>query len=113
MRRWSDDMPTKLNTDVDIPFQPYFRNRMRSGQKQVTSRTRKMGEVGQTFPAFGYHFLITGVEQRPLWFVKRALWWYEGCESPRAFEATWCQIHKKAGWTPDKIVWVHAFGRLE
>ena len=106
-------MATMLNTDVDLPFQPYFRNAMRSGQKQVTSRTRRLAEPGQTFPAFDYHYQVIAVERRPLWFVKRALWWYEGCESPRAFETTWCQIHEKAGWTPDKPVWVHHFGRLQ
>lgn len=103
----------ELNTDVLVPFQPYFKGTMQSGQKQVTSRSRRLGEEGQTFVAFDRRFVILGVHQRPLSWVRQYLWWHEGCESPDAFVRVWPNIYKRAGWTPGRKVWVHAFGRLE
>ncbi len=103
----------ELNTDVRVPFQPYFKETMRIGQKRVTSRSRRLGEEGQTFVAFDYRFVILGVHQRPLSWVRDYLWWFEGCQSPEAFVRTWASIYKSAGWTPDRQVWVHAFGRIE
>ena len=104
---------TDIVPNIEIPFQPYFKDTVRSGQKQMTSRTKRTAEVGDIFNAFGTYCQIVGVEQRPLWFIKSALYWYEGCQSPGAFERTWCQIHQKAGWTPDKLVWVHSWRRIQ
>jgi hypothetical protein len=103
----------ELSTDVRVPFQPYFAKAMREGRKRVTSRPRRFGEEGQTFVAFECRFVIVGVQRRPLSWVRDYLWWFEGCASPDAFVRTWVTIHKRAGWTPGRPVWVHAFGRIE
>ncbi len=103
----------ELNTDVRVPFQSYFKRQMVEGQKRVTSRSRRLGDERQTFVAFDCRFLILGVHERPLSWVRDYLWWFEGCQSPEAFVQTWVSIYKSAGWTPDRQVWVHAFGRIE
>lgn len=103
----------ELSTDVQIPFQPYFKKALQIGQKRVTSRWRRLGDEGQTFVAFDCRFVLLGVHKRPLSWVKEYLWWFEGCESPDAFVRTWVSIYKSAGWTPGRPVWVHAFGRIE
>jgi hypothetical protein len=99
--------------EVAIPFQPYFKRHMRDGRKLVTSRTKQLAETDDTFVAFGCRFLVLGVHRRPLCWVRDYLWWFEGCDSPAAFVRVWVGIHKRAGWTPERPVWVHAFGRIE
>jgi hypothetical protein len=100
-------------TEVQIPFKSEFKKRMLSGHKTVTSRTRKYGEVGDTFQAFGATFRITLVFQYKLDCVAYLLCHEEGFDSPDEFIACWATIHPGRGYQPSQTVWVHRFKKEE
>jgi len=97
---------------VDIPFKPRFWKAMLDGTKTMTSRTRNMGEIGDTFEAFGTIFQITKVYPELLNFVALR-WKEEGAESYEDFKKIWISIHPIRGFDPIQSVWVHEFKRLE
>ena len=47
--------------NVIIPFRPEFKDKMLKGLKTATSRTKKYGNAGDTFNAFGATFRIIHV----------------------------------------------------
>ena len=95
---------------VHIPFKARFREPMLSGVKTMTSRTRKMAEVGDTFDAFGATFRITRVRQWCYWAILRD-WKIEGCSSREDLEAVWQEIHPRKKFKDDDLLWVHGFRR--
>ena len=99
-------------TEVTFHFQPEFQDRMLSGKKTVTSRTKKYCEVGDTFEAFGATFEITKVYQYKLDCVAYLLCHEEGFDSPDEFIACWATIHPQKGYVPSQEVWVHQFKKL-
>jgi len=94
---------------IRLPFYPEFRERMLSGQKTGTSRTRKFGDVGDTFDAFGEVFEIVSVNLMQLGDVKQYHFKHEGFSSPEGFVAIWKRIHPIAGFRPFQKVWYHEF----
>jgi len=101
--KWKDS-----NMKVKIPFKPRFKVPMLLGEKTLTSRTRKMGESGDTFEAFGATFEITDVFKADLdtvaYFFDR-----EGCSSREDFIEVWEKIHPRKGFIPTQRVYVHVF----
>lgn len=98
-------------TEVIIPFKPMFREPMLSGKKTATSRTRKYGNVGDAFQAFGAHFILTLVYQYKLDCVAYLLCHKEGFDTPQDFMKAWAKIHPGRGYDPEWEVWVHEFKR--
>ena len=98
---------------VSILFKPFFEPAMTSGQKTVSSRTRRMGKVGDCFGAFGVRFVITGITTLPLAIVADILWREEGCQSPLEFKQIWTQIHPQVGFDARKTVYTHHFRMLD
>lgn len=94
---------------INIPFKSYFREPMLNGVKHATSRTKKFGDDGDTFGAFGADFELTEVYQTTLLDVAENYWREEGCSSQSNFENIWKSIHPVKGFVPDQIVWVHWF----
>jgi len=98
---------------VGIPFLPQFHDVMLNGTKTMTSRTRKYGEKGDTFPAFEQVFEIVNVFQLRLdvvaWLHSRE----EGAKDPQDFMKVWALIHPRKGYVPEQEVWVHEFVRKE
>ena len=97
---------------IDIPFRDGFRRAMLAGDKDCTSRNKRYGDVGDTFEKFGATFEIDAQERSTLEDVALNLFREEGCTSPDHFIAVWKAIHPRAGWTPEKLVWVHYFKRV-
>jgi len=96
---------------VKIPFKARFKEPLLDGTKTWTSRTRRLGNVGDTFDAFGHEFEILKVEHRMLKNVAFH-WREEGCSSREDFVEVWKQIHPRKGYDPQQIVKVHVFRRI-
>lgn len=99
-------------TKVEIPFLYRFKEPMLTGRKTCTSRTRKMGDPGDVFAAFGTLFQINRVWATGLAVVKTGLWKKEGVGSPEEFENVWNQIHPRKGFDPGQVVYVHNFSQV-
>lgn len=94
---------------VSIPFSPEFEPKMLGGEKVSTSRTKRYGQAGDRFEAFGAEFELTKVERQTLNFVAASLYKAEGCNSPVDFVYIWNHLHPRKGWAPKQRVWVHHF----
>lgn len=95
------------------PFDPRFKEGLLSGSKTLTSRTKKLGNKGDTFRAFGGYFLLELVWREKLRRVRDLYYEEEGCSSPEEFEEVWKSLHPRKGFDPDLKIWVHKFGRLD
>lgn len=98
---------------IDIPFQPEWYNKMLSGKKTCTSRTKKYGNVGDTFNIFGATFKIVDILYLPLNFISHSLYKEEGCDSPDKFIEIWVKLHPRKGWVPTQLVYAHKFRKEE
>ena len=92
---------------INLPFLPEFQPRLLDGKKTCTSRNKKYGNPGDRFQAFGEWFEFTGVKSKKLRDVEFFYYAEEGFNAPLEFRDCWCRIHPRAGWTPDKKVWMH------
>ena len=98
---------------VNIPFKAEFRDRMLSGQKTCSSRTRRYGVAGDTFVVFGGEFEIVKVEPHILYFVAQKFHYREGFNNPQEFIDAWNKIHPRKGYDPEQLVWAHFFRRID
>lgn len=106
--------------DEFIPFRADMLRAVTAGEKTMTTRNRKYGEVGHVLYASrssegtgsGVCIVLTAVERMPLCLVAERYHHQEGFATADAFRAAWAQIHPGAGWNPEHRVWVHTF-RLE
>ena len=99
---------------VKIPFREEFRDRMLLGQKTCTSRTRKLGNVDDSFEAFGAEFIIGDVWAG--WELDMvSFYWHkeEGFNTPEAFIECWNKIHPRKGYDPDQRVFIHWFRKTK
>jgi hypothetical protein len=100
-------------TEVNIPFRPRFKEPMLSGQKTMTSRTKKMAGMGDTFSAFGATFVVVERYATSLSIISHNYWREEGCTSEADFVNVWNEIHPRKGYDPQQIVWCHLFRRVK
>lgn len=86
---------------------------MLSSKKTVTSRTRKYGDRGDQFEAFGAPFVLLGVTRLPLFEVADKWHKAEGFEDREGFIEIWNKIHPKItfDFDPDRKVFLHRFIR--
>ena len=94
---------------VTIPFQEDFKDRMLEGKKNATTRTKRYGEVGDTFSAFDATFEIIQVWRIPLGLVANALSKAEGFQSPEDFIQCWKRLHPRKGYMQEQKVYTHIF----
>lgn len=99
--------------EVNLPFNDRFRDQMLKGLKTMTSRTKRYGETGNTFAAFGATFLIRVTTQFTLGEIARYFYRNEGFSSPEEFIAFWNEIHPRKGYDPEQKVYVHDFSKGE
>ena len=102
-----------MSKRVNIPFLPQFEKPMLSGQKTITSRTRRYGQTGDTFLAWGEVFEIREVTRLLLSLVRDCYYHQEGFPSPEAFQACWEALHPAKGYDPEQVVFAHSFMKLE
>ena len=94
---------------VKIPFKPDFKDLMLRGQKTATSRTKKYGEVGDKFVAFGQIFVITDIQKFVLGIIATYHYEAEGFDNPKEFEKCWAKLHPRKGFDPYQYVFYHSF----
>ena len=98
---------------VEIKFNEWSKERLKTKTKLATTRNKRYGKIGDTFivhlEQVDYLFELLAVFQLSLYDVASKLYYVEGAESPLAFRKVWEDIHPKAGWQPDKKVYVHLF----
>jgi len=92
-----------------LPFRPEFEEAVRSGQKTVTSRTRRYGSVGDVLDTpFGPVRLVSVVRMLLASVVAR-LWREEDFGNSGEFVDAWVRLHPRRGYIPEQWVWVHEF----
>ena len=82
---------------MDLPFMLEFKDRMLSGRKTATTRTRKFGEAGEHFTAFEAEFVFTSVAKVYLQDVVSTSYKEEGFDSQPEFIECWKRIHPWKG----------------
>ena len=97
---------------VTIKFRPYFKEPMLSGMKTLTSRKKRMGNIGDHFEAFGARFELVSVEDADLYSVS-CLWEQEGCLSREHFIRVWNEIHPRTGYNDYQRVYLHEFKQVQ
>jgi len=93
--------------DRKVPFDSGFEDAMLGEIKTATSRTYQIGDVGDTFKAFGAIFEITQVCTAKLGDVANYNYRVEGCSSTEEFIRIWKRIYR--WFNPNYIVWFHRF----
>lgn len=99
--------------EIKIPFNDWSKERLERGDKIATTRTKKYGNIGDTF-LVDFHatmeeYELLAIFPLTLENVAKYLYHIEGAKSPDEFKEVWCQIHKRMGWEPCRIVYVHLF----
>lgn len=99
--------------NIKLPFRPFFSEPMQAGQKVMTCRMKRMGQIGDTFEAFGCRFVLTHVFRCKLGYVISDAFEQEGCMSVQELTEIWKSIHQTKAINPDEIVWAHCFRMVE
>ena len=92
-----------------LPFRPEIEEPIRSGQKTMTTRTRRYGRLGDTLDTPFGPVRLTGLLYRPLANVRDNFWRAEGVGSAEEFVETWVRLHPRKGFVPEQLVWLHEF----
>jgi len=100
-----------IDMRIQFPFRPHFKNAIITGRKHATSRTKKYGNIGDEFEAFGFVFVIQRQERLRLAVVAQAHFMAEGFEHPDEFKIEWALNHPGKGYRSDQRVWIHWFNR--
>ena len=95
--------------EIEIPFNDWSKDRIRSGDKFATSRNKKYGEKGDFVRFEDWKLKLMFVVKIPLWFIRAWLYESEGCENSDEFVTVWCKIHPRKGWVDNQEVWYHCF----
>jgi hypothetical protein len=96
---------------IAIPFLPEFQDRLATGRKIATSRTKRYGRAGQRFTALGMIFKLTAVKKCPLRWVADLMYREEGFETPAQFKSIWTRLHPKRGYRETDEIYLHVFER--
>jgi hypothetical protein len=94
---------------IKMPFNKWSKDRLESGDKFATSRTKKYGKTGDYFLIGSHRYEIQFVVKLPLWFIRAWLYKTEGAETMDEFVEVWKKIHPVKGWDDNQIVWYHCF----
>ena len=115
---------------VKLPFKSRFDHALASGEKSATSRTKRYGRKGDTFPrevffpdgcpacdlrtthTHDFEFICDPVRIN-LGIVLDALFDIEGCADSDEAWGVWRDIHPRREWAGFENVWLHRFKILE
>jgi len=101
-------------TQIPSPkFHPDMALLLLTGKKRCTSRTKKLGEIGDWFELKEQRFEFRNVWEETFGEIARGFYKCEGFESPEAFRAFWIRIHR--GHLPENgtMKWLHVMRRME
>lgn len=94
-----------------IPFNKWSKDRLQAGKKTCTSRRKPYGHIGDVFYVDGVTYILTDIMQMKLSEIMEHWYQAEGCNSPEEFKQIWSLIHRKIGFIPDMVVYLHCFQR--
>ncbi len=97
-----------MGHEIRVPFKAFFRQPLLDGRKTKTARTKRLGEPGDFFTAFGQKFILVRVKDLALFEVK-AQWREEGCRSEEHFIEVWNSIHPVRKYSDYQRVYLHCF----
>lgn len=95
-----------------IPFLAEFHADLLAGQKTMTSRSKRYGQMGDRFTLAGATFELLTVEKLRLGEVASNYFKEEGFQDPAGFIAIWNKIHPRKTFWSETPVWVHRFRRI-
>lgn len=95
-------------TEIYIPFLPQFEKPMLEGRKTLTTRSKKYGDVGDTFKIFGAEFRLIEV-RKDLLLESCRQYLAEGFRNSTAFIRCWNKLHPRKGYQPGELKWLHYF----
>jgi len=99
------------NKMIRLPFNIQFKEPMLKGQKTMTSRTSKYGNVGDEFQIFDRTFIITKIYPELLGVVADNHFYEEGFKTRQEFIDFWIMIHPVAKFQLYQKIYVHRFQR--
>ena len=82
-----------MRKKILLPFSPEFEERMLSGEKTCTTRSKRYGRSGDWFPAFGKYFVLTEVYSIPLQRAVLFCYKEEGFANSQEFIEFWNSHH--------------------
>lgn len=96
---------------VNIPFHDRFKIAIASGNKIMTTRSKRYGHIGDYFilPETSIRCMIMGVEKMKLGFIVKNFFKEEGFNSEKDFIDFWITIHRT--YEADKEYYLHTFRR--
>ena len=89
-----------------------FKELMLAGKKIATTSTKKYGNGGDLFSAFGHTFQLTKVYKVYLQDVCSTYYTQEGFKSQPEFIDCWKKLHPRKGYVLEQEVWLHEFKRV-
>ena len=99
--------------NITIPFKSCWKDKMLSGRKTCTTRTKRYGRVGDIFEAFGEKFVIEKVGRHRLGIVMFGASYEDGFESSYEMKDFWKKLHPYRRYDEDMKVWAHWFKKIE
>lgn len=97
---------------IIIPFNQWSRTKLMLKRKTATTRTKRYGDIGDTFNEMGITYEIEYIIRCKLSFVTEYYYEKEGCGSRDEFKEIWRAIHRNKGYIPDWPVWLHCFKEI-
>lgn len=101
-----------MSKRVTIPFNDWSLERLRDGRKTATTRSKKFGNVGDTFEVENVIYEITQVGKFELKTIAESFYKEEGAESEEEFIEEWNHIHPRKGFVEYDQKWLHLFRRV-
>lgn len=96
-----------------IPFSPDMRQAILDDRKFCTTRTKRYGDIGDTFQVEYAGEVatcaISAVHHFTLADVAKYFYHEEGFKTPQEFKLKWNKLHPIVGFTPYQIVWTFMF----
>lgn len=94
---------------ITLPFLPEFHEKVRSGRKTATARSKAYGKPGDKLQGPGCVLVLENVAKASLGEIAADHWWIEGLESKAEFIEVWNRIHPRKGFDPAAEVYFHRF----
>jgi len=95
-------------TQIPPPkFHPDMAQLLLAGKKHCTTRSKKLGEPGDTFELKGQTFQIATVREEKFAVIMYDFYRCEGFFSPVDFQMFWIRIHRGHLPEPGTLKWLH------
>ncbi len=99
--------------EINIPFTDLMATLAIAEVKTCTSRTKRCGDIGDTFVIRDARFVLVEVANMDLDTIRTYYFEQEGFSSAQGFEDYWNLLHPRKRFQADQLVWVHWFERMK